>query len=94
MSLGIFKDGDFVIAMIHGTRTSDPCASDRSMTVGSHEPDGHTGVLHTLCVHPDWRLQRFGTKIVQEYFRRLKALDGIERVALIAHDALVPFYEK
>ena len=93
MSLGIFRD-DQIIGMIHGTRTSDSCASDKSMAVGSHEPDGPTAVLHTLCVHPDWRLQGFGTAIVKEYFVRVRRLGGVERVALIAHDDLVPFYER
>ena len=92
LSLGIFKDNE-IAGMIHGTRTSDLYQSDRSMALGSHEPDGATAVLHTLCVHPNWRLQGLGTAIVEEYLVRVKRL-GAKRIALSADDGLVPFYER
>jgi GNAT superfamily N-acetyltransferase len=92
MTLGMLKD-EKIAAMIHGTRTSDSYQSERSMTVGSHEPDGSTAVLHSLCVHPEWRLQGFGTAIVKEYLVRVERV-GRRRVALCAGDGLVPFYER
>jgi GNAT superfamily N-acetyltransferase len=79
--------------MIHGTRTSDLYESDKSMAVGSHEPDGPTVVLHTLCVHPDWRAQGLGTAIVKEYIARVNRLSA-KRIALTADAGLVPFYER
>lgn len=98
MTLGLFEvtddnDGS-LLAMIHGTRTSSMYASDASMAIGSHEPDGPTVGLHTLCVHPGWRAKGLGTKILKEYIRRVGDEKGVERVTLIAHDELVPFYER
>jgi GNAT superfamily N-acetyltransferase len=99
LTLGLFErsstDKDWsVIAMIHGTRTSDACSTDAAMTIGSHEPDGETAALHTLCVHPDWRARGLGTMILKEYIKRMGNEQNVKRVALIAHDELVPFYAK
>jgi GNAT superfamily N-acetyltransferase len=96
--LGLFEvideDTGPVLAMIHGTRTSASYASDASMSIGSHEPNGPTVGLHTLCVHPGWRTKGLGTRILKEYLKRMENEKGVERVALIAHDELVPFYER
>jgi GNAT superfamily N-acetyltransferase len=98
MTLGLFhiednNDGS-LLAMIHGTRTSDAYASDASMAVGSHDPSGPTVGLHTLCVHPGWRAKGLGMTILKEYVTRMVKEKGVERVALVAHDGLLPFYEK
>jgi GNAT superfamily N-acetyltransferase len=100
MSLGAFdptedgEDDGSVLAMIHGTRTSSTYASEASMAIGSHEPKGPTAALHSLCVHPGWRAKGIGTKILNEYIETLKKQNGIERISLIAHDDLVPFYTR
>jgi GNAT superfamily N-acetyltransferase len=96
--LGLFsanEDNDgTLLAMIHGTRTSSGYASDESMALGGHEPLGSTVGLHSLCVHPGWRAKGLGTMILKEYTRRMEELKGVEILALIAHDELVPFYER
>ena len=98
MSLGIFEAGEdydgSLLAMIHGTRTSSAVTSDESMSIGSYEPEGQTVALHSLCVHPGWRARGLGTRVLREYLRRMENEHGVERVALIAHDQLVPFYER
>jgi GNAT superfamily N-acetyltransferase len=98
LTLGIFEANDendgSLLAMIHGTRTSSTYASDASMAIGGHEPHGSTVGLHTLCVHPGWRAKGLGTRILKEYLKRMESEKGVERVALIAHDELVPFYER
>jgi len=97
-TLGLFEatedDDGSLLAMTHGTRTSSTYASDKSMSIGSHEVDGPTVALHTLCVHPGWRAKGLGTKILQEYIKRVADQKSVERIALIAHDELVPFYER
>jgi len=87
-------DDGSLLAMIHGTRTSSMVVNDTSMAIGSHEPDGPTVGLHTLCVHPGWRAKGFGTRILKEYIKRIGTEKGVERIALIAHDDLAPFYER
>ena len=95
-TLGIFEArGDCsLLAMIHGTRTSSTYASDESMCIGSHETNGPTVVVHTVCVHPGWRAKGLGTTIINEFIKRAESENGVERIALIAHDELVPFYER
>lgn len=87
------NDGS-LLAMIQGTRTSSTYASDESMAIGGHDPEGTTVGLHTLCVHPGWRAKGLGTTILNEYVIRIGKQKGVEKVALIAHDELVPFYER
>lgn len=98
LTLGLFsanEDNDGTLfAMIHGTRTSSGYASDESMALGGHEPTGSTVGLHTLCVHPGWRAKGLGTRILREYATKMEAVKGVQTVALIAHDELVPFYER
>jgi GNAT superfamily N-acetyltransferase len=64
------------------------------MAIGGHDPEGTTVGLHTLCVHPGWRAKGLGTTILNEYVIRIGKQKGVEKVALIAHDELVPFYER
>ena len=98
MSLGIFEAGEdhdgSLLAMIHGTRTSSSVTSDKSMAIGSNEPNGATVALHTLCVHPGWRARGLGTRVLREYLGRVGNEEGAVRVVLIAHDELVPFYRR
>ena len=99
MSLGLFQVGEdgqdgTLLAMIHGTRTSADHVTDESMTPGTHEPDGATVGLHTLCVHPGWRAKGLGTLLLKEYVQRMEKEKGVERIALIAHDVLLGFYER
>ena len=98
LTLGLFAANDdndgSLLAMIHATRTAAGYASDASMALGGHDPAGTTVALHSLCVHPGWRAKGFGTRILREYVQRMEDVKGVENVALIAHDELVPFYER
>ena len=72
MTLGLFEVADddsdgSLLAMVHGTRTSDTYSSDAAMAIGSHESNGPTACIHSLCVHPGWRAKGLGTKILREY---------------------------
>jgi len=80
--------------MIHGTRTSAGYVTDESMTIGGHERGASTVGLHTLCVHPGWRAKGLGTTLLREYVKRMEKEKGVDRIALIAHDELVGFYER
>lgn len=98
MTLGLFEvdeDGEgSLLAMIHGTRTSDRVTTDRSMSIGSHDREGQTVALHTLCVHPGHRARGHGTRVLKEYLAAVGKQKGIKRVTLIAHHELVPYYER
>ena len=50
--------------------------------------------LHSLCVHPGWRARGLGTRVLREYLGRVGDEQGVERVALLSDDDLVPFYKR
>ena len=98
MTLGLFEvnednDGS-LLAMIQATRTSSMYANEASMAVGGHDSTGSTAALHSLCVHPAWRAKGLGTKILQDYIKRMENENGVQRIGLLAHDELVPFYKR
>jgi GNAT superfamily N-acetyltransferase len=100
ISLGIFQlheddtEEGSLLAMILGTRIDSPLVTEESMALGGHLPSGETVALHSLCVHPAWRAKGLGTRIMREYIERVGRIDGIKRIALLAHDELGPFYER
>ena len=98
MRLGLFEVhnngvSEILLAVIHGTRTVDRVNTNRSMKIGSHDSEGATVALHTLCIHPDHQARGLGSKILKEYLGRVRKEKGVQHVALSAHNRLVPFYE-
>lgn len=60
--------------------------------LGHHEA-GRTVGVHSLAVLPMYQRIGLGTVILQSYLQRIGSSEIADRVALIAHDYLVPYYE-
>ncbi|KAK6384833.1 hypothetical protein LTS17_002396 [Exophiala oligosperma] len=61
------------------------------------EPEGHqetggTICLHSLAVAPEFQKMGLGTVLMKSYIQRMKDSRCAERIALLAHDHLIPFY--
>ena len=76
-------------------------ASSEHLTLKSmdeHIPSGTTVCIHTVCVSPTHRKKGIALSLLQEYIARLKRAcrSGAlyERVTLITHKHLIPFYKK
>jgi GNAT superfamily N-acetyltransferase len=53
---------------------------------------GGTICLHSLAVAPEFQKLGLGTILLKSYIQRMKDARCAERIALLAHDHLVPFY--
>ncbi|CAG8511627.1 7347_t:CDS:2 [Paraglomus occultum] len=81
---------DYLIGFVVGTLTSSPSLTHESMS--QHEANGKTVCVHSVCVDKLFRRRGVATRLVTEYVRRMKE-GRYERIALISHDYLIPFYE-
>jgi predicted N-acetyltransferase YhbS len=58
-----------------------------------HEDQGSTIALHSLAVKVEHQRKRVGSTLIKSYVQRMKDAAIADRIALLAHDHMVPFYE-
>lgn len=58
-----------------------------------HKEDGKTVAMHSLAVLPDFQGKGLGKTLVRAFLQRLEGQGVGERVALLSHEGLVPYYE-
>ncbi|OBA21208.1 acyl-CoA N-acyltransferase [Metschnikowia bicuspidata var. bicuspidata NRRL YB-4993] len=68
-----------------------PLGEDRSR---GHIEQSRTIGVHGLVIDPDWQRKNLGTLLMHDYIQKLSNQDLGSRVVIIAHEGLVPFYEK
>lgn len=90
-----------LIGHIIATRIHGSTITNASMDV--YLPDvpglGHIESSPTIGVHgvvidPDWQGKSLGTLLLHDYIQKLSNQDLGDQVVIIAHEGLVPFYEK
>jgi GNAT superfamily N-acetyltransferase len=59
-----------------------------------HKEEGRTLCLHSLAVLPEYQGAGLGATLVKSYLQRMQAAEVADRVALLAEEKLVGFYEK
>ncbi|KAJ9609812.1 hypothetical protein H2200_006141 [Cladophialophora chaetospira] len=72
-------------------RSSLPTSTDE-------EPVGHQDMGGTICIHsvavtPEFQRMGLGSVLMKSYIQRMKDAKIADRLALLAHDHLVPFYK-
>lgn len=98
-----------LVGHIIATRTSEPLVTDRSMRLPAnwqnerwsfedgqavgHEEGGSTIAIHSLAVEPEHQGKQVGSTLMKSYIHRIREAQIADRIAIIAHDHLVPFYE-
>ncbi|KAF2141522.1 uncharacterized protein K452DRAFT_327158 [Aplosporella prunicola CBS 121167] len=70
--------------------TSASVAHDNQL--GHHE-DGRTVAIHSLAVDPEHQRRGLGRTLLKAYIHRIQMSGVADRIALISHGPLVPFYE-
>lgn len=59
-----------------------------------HRDDGPTIAVHIVVVDPEFQGQSIGSLMLKDYIQRMTSLHVGERISIIVHDRLVPFYQK
>ncbi|KAI1614991.1 arylalkylamine N-acetyltransferase [Exophiala viscosa] len=72
------------------SRSSLPSSTDEEPL--GHQEIGGTVCVHSLAVAPEFQKMGLGTVLAKSYISRIKDSKCAERIALLAHDHLVPFY--
>ena len=89
--LGAYDPSDEkrLIGFICSTLSESESLTHESMT--THDPEGKTICIHSVCVDPGHQRQKIGSALLEEYIRRWAngLYDGI---SLIAHEELTGFY--
>jgi GNAT superfamily N-acetyltransferase len=57
-----------------------------------HQEEGDTICVHSLAVAPEYQKMGLGSVLMKSYIARIKDAKIAKRMALLAHDHLVPFY--
>ncbi|KAF2098724.1 acyl-CoA N-acyltransferase [Rhizodiscina lignyota] len=74
---------------------SNPPASQSSDSgiMKGHNQDGRTVCIHSLAILPQHQGRGLGKVLMKSFMGRIESSGIADRIALLAHDALVPFYE-
>lgn len=73
------------------TRRSSLPSDDDEEPLG-HQDLGATICVHSLAVHPEFQKMGLGSILMKAYIQRIKDSRIADRIALLAHDHLIPFY--
>ncbi|KAJ1832620.1 hypothetical protein IWW55_000909 [Coemansia sp. RSA 2706] len=94
---GAFTSSGDLVGYVVSTQTSAPLVTHESMS--THDAQGTTGCVHSVCVASAWQRKGLATKLlrlytesVREYNQRAEV--AVNRLALISHKYLLPLYEK
>ncbi|KIX02228.1 uncharacterized protein Z518_08167 [Rhinocladiella mackenziei CBS 650.93] len=71
-------------------RSSLPSDNDKEPL--GHQDMGGTICLHSLAVIPEFQKMGLGSILMKSYIQRIKDSKCADRIALLTHDHLVPFY--
>lgn len=78
-------------SVITGLAMELPSAEDP--TAGHFEGSRTVGI-HSVVIDPEWQGKNLGTLLLHDYIQKLSNQDLGDKVVIIAHKELIPFYEK
>ncbi|KAL1659062.1 acyl-CoA N-acyltransferase [Schizophyllum commune] len=76
--------------------TTSPASTLTHDSMSTHVPGASSVCIHSVCVAPEYRRRGIALKLLKEYISTLDNATNTPytRILLIAHDDLVPLYEK
>ncbi|KAL4997704.1 hypothetical protein BDV10DRAFT_82507 [Aspergillus recurvatus] len=98
-----------LVGHVIATRTSTPFVTDKSMELPAdwetmrstvvdgeivgHDEYGSSIAIHSLAVLREHQGKQVGSTLMKSYIQRIREAAIAERIVIIAHDNLIPFYE-
>jgi GNAT superfamily N-acetyltransferase len=93
-----------LLGHICATKTTNPTVADSDMAIPEpntttvdpsvgHKETGRTLCIHSLAVLPQYQRRGLGKTLMKAYLQRMETQGVADRVALIAHEELIPYYE-
>ncbi|KXT01180.1 hypothetical protein AC578_592 [Pseudocercospora eumusae] len=88
---------------IVATKTTSLTVTDSDMAIPTpdnpdpklgHKEEGRTVCIHSLAVLPEYQKRGLGQTLMKAYLQRIESHGVADRAALIAHEHLIPYYEK
>ena len=89
----VYKDLDNkIVGFVNGTCTSSKQIEHSCMF--SHQDRGESLVIHSVVVHPIYRRQGVGQKLLKDYIEAIKDITHLQRILLMSKGHLLAFYAK
>lgn len=91
-----------LLGHIVSTKTTNPTVTDDDMNIPTsdnqdpklgHKEEGRTVCIHSLAVLPEYQKRGLGKTLMTAYIQRMETHGVADRLALIAHEELIPYYE-
>lgn len=60
----------------------------------SHNESSDTVAIHSLVIDPNYQKKNLATLLLTDYIQKLSNQEIGERIVIIAHEPLIPFYER
>ncbi|KAK6454763.1 aries arylalkylamine N-acetyltransferase [Scheffersomyces xylosifermentans] len=90
-----------LVGHIIATKISSQTITNASMELPSssdpatgHIEGSRVVGIHSLVIDPEWQGKNLGTLLMHDYIQKLSNQDLGDKVVIIAHKELIPFYEK
>ncbi|KAG6831547.1 hypothetical protein H0H92_009466 [Tricholoma furcatifolium] len=91
--LGAYLPSRILIGYVCATLSSSPTLTHASMS--THVPSASSVCIHSVCVDTTHRHKGIASALMEEYISRLRSSpEAYERILLISHEPLRPFYER
>lgn len=90
--------GETLIGHILGTKIPSSTSNERLITLESmgkvHDESSSTIAIHSLVISPEHQKKNLATLLLTDYIQKLSNQEIGDRIVIIAHEPLVPFYER
>lgn len=80
-----------LVGYVCNTLSKDPLVTDESMK--THDPEGKTVCLHSVCVSPNARRQKIASRLMKHWIEIIRNEKRYQRIALMSRPNLIPLYE-
>ncbi|KAH3901837.1 polyamine acetyltransferase SCDLUD_001620 [Saccharomycodes ludwigii] len=83
-----------LIGHILATKIPTPLITLESMDLGCFDESSPTIAIHSLVISPEYQKKNLATLLMTDYIQKLSNQEVGENIVIIAHEPLVPFYER